>query len=251
MVLFAVWLTAIALETWLLVHMLWRRLVHRYPYFFAYLTLVWANSFSTWVAYYQQVGAYPWIYWIGELVTVFAGFLIVGEIYRQVFHSFSAIRQIGTWILLFSALAILGIHALLAVTSDLRLDHLFLQLERWIRLTQAGLLAAIVGAAQYYGLRLGRNISGLLIGYGLFVSLTVVNFVFQALGLLDFVQLDRLYVFTYLLTLGIWGWALWSYAPTPALMPATNVAQECAHLNAQLASALTEIRGSVQKALGR
>ena len=247
---YALWLGAIGFETALLIHLLRLHLVVRYPYFFFYLTLTWANSGISWVAYHHWSAHYPWIVWIGELLTVLAGFLLVWEVFRQTFFPFPAIRLRASWLVLALILLLLGGNLLLAVLGGPRGDHLFFQLERWLRLLQAGFLAAILGVARHYSLPLGRNVAGLAIGFGLYVSLTVVNFATQALAHIDLSQLNHLYAVTFLLTLVIWCHALWILAPNPAPPRRAHLEQDYARLNAIVAGAVLRLRGSRRKASG-
>lgn len=247
---YGLWLAAVGVETALLIHLLRLQLVSSYPFFSAYLTLVWASSTCAWVTYHQGSAYYPWVYWIGEFLTVLAGFLVVWETFRHTLQSFPTIRRRLSWLILFLLLLLLVAQVLLGGFNALHWDHLFFGLARWLRFLQAGLLAAVLGAARYYGLPLGRNVSGMAIGYGLYTSLTVVNFVSQALARIDLTQFSQLYAGTYLLTLAIWCYALWVYAPNPAPLHRAHLEQDYARLNAIVAGALLQLRGSWRKAGG-
>lgn len=246
---YILWVATLGLQTGLAVHLLHSGLAARYPYFFAYLAISWASSGVDWVVYHRWISYYRWVYWTGELVTVLALFLVVGEIFRQTFLPFPAIRRAAAGSLLGLSLVILCAVGMLLTLGSMRWDHVFLQVERWARFLQAGLLAATFGTARYYFLPLGRNIGSLAVGAGLYVSFTIVNFVFLALARIDLTQFGHLYAVTYLLTLAIWFRGLWVYAPNPLPLGRDRLEQDYARVNAAVVSALTEIRGSMRKAL--
>lgn len=241
---------SIVLETLLLVHLVRLRLVRHYPYFSTYLGLVWLYSLAAWIAYHFGLPSYLWVYWIGELVTVFAGFFVVAEILRHLFRPFDSVRRLLEPLLLLAIGGGLALLALLGITQNLQLDHYVLYLERWGRLIQACLLTSVVAVARYYSLPLGRNTSGLLLGYGLHVSLTLVHFALQGLGLLDLNQLAIVYQISYIAILALWCWALWSYAPNPHPPRAEYLMRDYARLQAGLASISWQVRASFRRVLG-
>jgi len=247
---YAFWVAIIALATLLLVHLGRLGLLVRYPFFFAYLGVATALNLGRWMAYHWWNPHYPWVYWVSELFLVLSCFLGVCEVYRQTFSPFPSIRRVVSWAILVLVLLVLGAHILLNLTGAIHLGwyQLFFQLERWLRFTQAGLLAFLVASARHYRLPLGRNVAGLATGFGLYVSLIVVGFAFQALEVLDLEQLSHFYAVTYLLTLGIWLYAFHVYAPNPLPQRSTHLEQDYARLNAAVISALLGLRAGLRKA---
>src|SRR5438045_1760326 len=63
---------------------------------------------------------------------------------------------------------------------------------------------------------LGRNLSGILLGYGLFVGISVIQLTFVTNTASRF---NRFWAHvspgSYLMVLGLWALHLWSYAPNP------------------------------------
>ena len=248
---YSLWLGQLTLETLLLVHLLRNRSVSRYPYFFTYMTVIWVMSVVQWIVYHQSATYYPWVYWIGELLTVLAGFLVVWEIFRQTLRPFPALCQRTNWFVLALVVAILLANLLLGPSSTGHREDLVYRLERWLHLLQAALLAAILLAARRYSLPLGRNVAGLLVGFGLYASLTVASVASLALTRIDLTRWGHLYAATYLVTLAIWTVALWHYAPNPLPARREYLEQDYARLNAAMAGALLQVQTGLRKVLGQ
>lgn len=244
------WLVVIALEVALVVHILRLRLVRRYPYFFGYLLVVCMSDLSRWVSYHHGSEYYPWVYWISESLTILVGFLLVWEIFRHTFSAFPAIRQAASWFGLILVVFALVANGLLVLSGVARWDHPLLQAGRWLRLLQGAFLAAIIATARHYLLPLGRNIAGLAIGFGLFVSLAVVNFISLAMGNIDLSQFSHLYAGTYILALIIWYRSFWVYAPNPAPQPLTHLERDYDRVRATMGLALKQVRANLRKGLG-
>lgn len=236
------WLAVMALEVVLVVRILRLRVVRQYPYFFGYLLVVWMSDLSRWVSYHHGSEYYPWVYWISESFTVVVGFLLVWEIFRHTFFAFPTIRQAASWFGLILVVFALVANGLLVLSGVARWDHPLLQVGRWLRLLQGAFLAAIIATARHYLLPLGRNIAGLAIGFGLFVSVSAMSFVSLALLDIDLMEFSNAYAAAYLLALAIWVRALWVYAPNPRPGRGGDLEQDYERLNAAVVSLLMQVR---------
>lgn len=229
-----------------MVHLLRLRLVSRYPYFFSYLMIAWTSTIAKWIAYHHASSYYPWVFWLGESFTVFAGFLLVWEIFRHTFLAFPGLRHQASVAALALVLVVLATNILLVVSGAIHWDHPLLRVERWLRLLQAGCLAAIIATARHYLLPLGRNLAGLALGFGLFVSLAVVSFVSSALANVELAQFSDVYAGAYLVALAIWSHSLWVFAPNPVPLRRAELDRDYF----QVASALLQVRARLRKAIG-
>jgi hypothetical protein len=89
-------------------------------------------------------------------------------------------------------------------------------MERDLRTVQAIFLATILAVVFYYGIGLGKNLKGLIFGFGIYVGtslmtlalLSVLGHPFEGIS-------ERLRSGSYLFALAVWTVALWSYAPNP------------------------------------
>jgi hypothetical protein len=86
-------------------------------------------------------------------------------------------------------------------------------MERALRAVQAAAILALVALFLLYSIPFGRNLRGILLGYGLFVGERVVCVTFVSLQTHDF--WFYAYSASYLAALSLWLGYLWSYQPTP------------------------------------
>lgn len=141
-------------------------------------------------------------------------FTVAWEVYRQVFPSGTNGRRFAGAALLIamSALAvaffIIGANPVDSVIPDF-MRKMGLSVAVWILL--------VLGLAQYYGNRIGRNVGVMAIALLLFVSSEVINF--SAFALSPRIAPAWVYVrpLTYVLMLLIWTPALWNYVPNPPI----------------------------------
>ncbi len=91
-----------------------------------------------------------------------------------------------------------------------------LETERDLRIVQLALLIGLVGLFASYAIPLGRNLKGIIYGYGLFIATSVAHLTLRDyLG--DSFQRAWQYIqpICYLVVLVMWCATLWSYAPIP------------------------------------
>ena len=91
-----------------------------------------------------------------------------------------------------------------------------LETERDLRIVQLALLIGLVGLFASYAIPLGRNLKGIIYGYGLFTATSVAHLTLRDyLG--DGFQRAWQYIqpICYLVVLVVWCLTLWSYAPIP------------------------------------
>jgi len=200
---------------------LWRgsrqSLLRHYPFFYSYLGYVFAlHILALWGAQLRLPG-YALVFWWGSAVAALLRFFVVWEVFRQSFSPLQPIRQIAGQA---AAFLVTGLAVAVFLGSDklsslYRAESFFPDLERKLGLIQASLLLTCLFLARYYAIPLGRNIWGLALGLGIYLSISVMNF--SALELIDsFLPFWR-YIrpLSFIGMAGLWTWALWSYAPNP------------------------------------
>jgi hypothetical protein len=157
---------------------------------------------------------YTKYYWPVHLVTTVAGCAVVLEILTLALASYAGAARFlrRLCMLLLGAVVCYGWArvALGGLNTAART-------ERDLRLVEAVFLAAMLLVANYYSIRLGRNLKGLILGFGGYVGISLIALSqFIATGP-PFLKLLLGYLQTgaYVLALVIWTVALWSYAPNP------------------------------------
>lgn len=202
----------------LLIWRLWRcRLIELYPYFTAVVIYDTCNSLLLLALILFWRNAYGWAYWTTEVIAVFLRFLVIWEAVRTLFPRESTLRYVAWKFLV--AVELLVLPAILALwwrqSLLLHFPHRFVPpiFEQYVSLIQALLLLTVAMVARYYGVPLGKNMRGLIIGFGLYLTLCALNFAsFQIIsGFLPFWQL--LSSWNYVGLTALWLWAFWQGDP--------------------------------------
>lgn len=212
------WWSGIGLEVLLLARSIQERLAKRYALFYTYVACVLVVSLLRFVCYKVQPGAYQGTYWYTELLSIVAGYGVIVEIYNR-----SLANHPGVARLCQNALVLV----LFATMVEVAVDTLGRPFASWaygvaklgrdLRYAEGALLLVMLGMFIHYRIHGGRNLEGLILGYGFFVGTNVVSlaFLFHP-GNESSLLVRSLLPVTYLITLVVWCVALWSYQPEPA-----------------------------------
>ncbi len=201
--------------------LLWRiqreRMWQCYPFFAIYVSYVACRTVILFLLLHLHEASYVAAYWASELVAVALWFFITWEVFRHAFPPVLGIRRMVGVVLLIVCLLVFCLTIYVRGDKAARVSSILSDLERYAGLVQTVVLLLILSAARYYQVRLGRNIWGMAVGFGIFVSFSAANFsAFQLwLFFLPFWQLLR--PLSFVVMLAIWTWALWRYAPNPPI----------------------------------
>jgi hypothetical protein len=243
-----IWWTSNVLEVCLLARGASSGLIFRYPVFYTYLLCVLLQSPIRFVAYHWY--AYTWyslVYWTTEFLGLAMGCLVVFEIYRLALAAYPGTAKMARNVLLF-----LFVLALAKCAATLRNDpHLLakatpLEVERALRTVQAISIVALVTVFASYSIPFGRNLRGVLLGYGLFIGERVVCLTFVPVSGKDF--WFYAYSGSYVMALSLWLAYLWSYEPIPEAQD-MRLEREYQMIAAATRRRFQEIRGHMRKAV--
>ena len=248
----AIWWGCIALETLLLARGFRGRLFGRYPVFYAYIFFVCSQSLIRFSFYHSRPQLYPPLYWVTEYLGVLIGCGVVFEIYRVGLDAYPGTARM--------ARNLLGLVFLLTFTKVLvetwNDPHWWsmatnLELESVLRTVQAVGLGALVLLFFCYSIPFGRNLRGVLLGYGLFIGESAIWLTFASSGGNRF--LDIWFYFhpvSYFVVLGVWATHLWSYAPNPEPKRAVLLEEQYQGIAAETSRRLREGRDYLAKVAG-
>jgi hypothetical protein len=214
---FTLWSVGFALELLILVRFLWCRLVGRYPLFFGYIAIVGITSAALWPIYLYHPSAYKPAFWAAEFFTLLTGFGVMLELVQKCLERYAGARRYATIVLvsMFAALFAYFAYPLLAASTKFSTQH-FSLLDRDFRAVQAVTIAGLLAVISYYRIDIGRNLRGILGGFGLYVGSTILSHELRGyLGSSFDAAWNLIQPWTYLISLVIWLLALWTYAPGP------------------------------------
>jgi hypothetical protein len=211
------WMTALALECALLLRAFLGNFLKQYRFFYLYLGWVLISDLSLLPIYYLWPKIYGYAYWGSQYVSLIAGCSVVWQAYKLALARYPGAARMARNVLLF--LFILAFTRILVKAWNS--PHWIpgkttLETERDMRTVQVALLIGLVALFASYAIPLGRNLKGIIYGYGLLVSTTVVH-----LTLRDYLgdSFQRSWLYTqpicYLFVLLVWCLTLWSYAAIP------------------------------------
>ncbi len=246
-----IWWACMAVEALLLSRALWGRLLKQYPAFYAYLLFVWMQSLFRFSVYHAQPQLYLKVYWITEWLGVLAGCAVVFEIYRVGLRAYP-----GTARLARNLLAFVFLLAFAKATIETGNDPLWwstattLDLELALRVVQALALLALVALFLFYAIPFGRNLRGILLGYGLFLGESVVWLSFASRDWESFRAIwSHIHAGSYFMVLLVWACHLWSYVPNAEPKSAIRLEEQYQRMAAATSRRLQDARGYLAKAV--
>jgi hypothetical protein len=204
---------------------LWRlskhRLGCRFPYLAAFVFYTFLRDAILFPINRYRPDEFAEVYWRTETISLFFRFFLNWEFLRGIFPRDSILQDIA-WKVLLTVEAVV-LPAILSLSwsqvSSSPYHHLYLSpvFAQYLSLAQAFLLLAPASVAWYYGFPLDRNMRGLGLGFGVFLSVSAINF-----GSLQF--FSRFYPYARFLSpvasigmIAVWLWAFWDYRASPGL----------------------------------
>lgn len=224
----AIWWTTNLLEAVLLGRAAHQKLIKTYPVFYTYVAYVLIESLSRFYVYVQHRAAYGDFYWTTQIVSVLLGYAVVWEIYRQVLARYpGAFRMARNVLLLIFVAVISKILVNILAGQDWSLARTMGEQERDFRTVQACLIAAVAGLMSYYRIPIGRNVRGIMLGYGFFLSTSILNLTLRSYFGDGFqIWWQYLQPAAYVAVLLTWCLTLWFYQPNPVPEVQSRIEQD-------------------------
>jgi hypothetical protein len=247
----AVWLTTLVLETLILLQALKGEFLSKYILFYAYLGSVFLQSIFLLIIYLVRPSYYAPLYWSAEFVSVVMGCGVVWEIYRGALGRFPGAARMARNVLLLILLMVISNVLVNTWSSTVwQPAGTVVELERDMRAIQAMVLIGLVIIIAFYRIPLGRNLWGMMLGYGLFIGTNVITLALRAL-LGDSFQTAWRYLqpLSYLAVLCVWYMTLWSYKAAPAPKAQLQVEQDYQFVSAATKRGLLQARAYLRRAM--
>jgi hypothetical protein len=213
-----IWWCGILLEALILFRAFRAKLFSRYPNFYIYVLSLFLTDGLLYVLYVLKPLLYDKWVWYPGFLTLFLGCGIVLEIFRHVLSPYAGVAKFARIV----GFAIIGAAVCFAVLYPFFAPSapvaraLYVRLQRDFLTVQAILLVGLLQLISYYGVSMGRNLKGMILGYGQCVGTTLVTFALSAyLGLRFEPAWNLIQQLSYLAALVIWVVGLWSYCANP------------------------------------
>src|ERR1700674_2112862 len=248
----AIWWAGMSLEAVMLFRGLRERLLFKYPVFYLYIAFVFLEDLLRFYIYGWHPAIYPQTYWITEFFGLVMGSGVVFEIYRAGLSAYPGTARMARNLLAF-VFVLAFTRVLVETWND---PHWWsmatnLELEGVLRTVQAVGLGALVLLFFSYSIPFGRNLRGVLLGYGLFIGESVIWLTFASSGGNRFRDIwFYLPPPSFFVVLGVWAMHLWSYAPNPEPKRAVHLEEQYQGIAAATNRRLREGRARLAKVVG-
>ncbi|MGD0963446.1 MAG: hypothetical protein ABSA57_06040 [Candidatus Acidiferrales bacterium] len=225
-----IWLSGVALEFTILLRALQQKTLGKYPFFYLYVASLLLADACLYVLLLVDPAVYArWNWNVGFLnILLSAGILL--EIFKHVLapypgaERFARIFGLATFMMILSFGIAYLFFAPHAVGSWMRRAS---NLERNLLAVQAIFLSSLVGVIFYYGIAIGRNLQGMIVGYGVCVATTLMALAFRSFAGPSFnAAFTFIQPIAYWVSLAVWVSTLWNYQPNPVPLAAGGIERD-------------------------
>lgn len=192
----------------------------KYPLFYVFITgwlMVGLLRFFYFTCYSPYSEEYSVVYWYTQFLLVAGGYSIGWQIYAHTLNPYrGTVKMARSLVSTVFVVVLIELFSTISVGRADELTRSIIRLERNLHGVQAVLIMLFIMLVWYYGIPLGKNLRGLVLGYGFFVGTRLITLALQS------VFGESFYSWWYysepicvLATLIIWSIALRSYYPNP------------------------------------
>lgn len=195
--------------------------VSRFPFFYSYIVFNLLFIVSGIAILLLLPRDYPLAYWFSFLISLIVEFAILVEASDHIFAPYPAVRQLGRALCGVICAVFLIFYIGPALFYHAPSSIILLGLVKKTAVAKSAIILALLGTARYYKLRLGRSVTGILLGFSLILAARIANFELAGnLGRILYAPVLRI-VYPLAWTLGalVWVVALWNYQPVEAGRP--------------------------------
>lgn len=239
----------IAVQLWLLIRGVQIRQFRRYYFFHTYITsVILASAVLMTVRLRMPYVYYKW-YWPLQLATLVTGYGILLEILNHVLAPYPGAERFAR----ISGLVAFGAILCFAMIAPRVIPQLspgtVIEFERDLRSVQALFIFGLLALIFYYGIPIGKNMKGMVFGYGLYIFTSLVSLALRSFAGASFTTIwSVVQPMTFDVSLVIWLVALWSYCPNPVPSPTIHLEEDYEALVTRTKSVIGHIRTYLGKA---
>lgn len=220
----ALWIAHPVTETLVLAAMLRRKQRQAFPVFFTYLVIQVVGflilfPIHRWVGYKE----YFYCYWACECISLAVGFMVIQEVFLDVFRSYPTLKDLGSVLFKWSGLVMLMAAVVIASASPTSdqgpLLQAVLTLQRCVRLIQCGLVLFLMVFSKYIGVSWKQRSFGIAMGFGAYAIVEQIAFSLRASSYLSEPASNALTMFAYNAAMLVWLRYMWFQGPARQASP--------------------------------
>ena len=212
------WLAGMLIEFLILVRAVRAKTLTKYIYFYAYILGVFVVSAGLYIGKSVSPEFYEAWYWPTQFATLALGCGVVLEIERQALAAYPGAERMAR---LATCTVFVATFCYWEWYAARRAEWLpfdaTVALERDLRVIEALVMATVLAIVFYYRIELGRNVIGMIVGFGFYVGMSLTTLAVRAFAGPRFnAAWAILQSSSFLVATAVWTFALWSYKPNPA-----------------------------------
>lgn len=192
------------------------RILGVYGWFYTYIASSLLADVLINVARIDYPGIYAPVYWACQFATLAVGCGLVLEIFRHVLEAYPGAERFARSVSLVTFAVIFLAGFTFPRSGPLGLQAVSIEIERDVRSAQILFFVAILAVIFYYLIPLGRNMHGMIAGYGIYLFASLTTLAFREYVGRDFDRIWRVVQpLSFDLSLLVWLIALWSFDDNP------------------------------------
>jgi len=186
-----------------------------FPLFYSYVAFVFLKTLLDVFSFYKLPQYYPNIFWFTFTVMLVAEFAVLLEASDHIFGSYPLIRRLGRFLTACICLVFLVVYVIPPFAQPRSPRAAIFDLVKRTSLTKAVLILVLLVAARLFHVALGKQVSGILLGFATYLSLNIANIALvERYALTGYAKIFAVAgPLSFVLALGIWVVALWRYVP--------------------------------------
>src|SRR5215471_1315689 len=176
---YALWVMHPSLQVGIVAFMIRRGLLRPFKFFFAYILTQILTFCVVFPAYFwRSYDAFFYLYWACNAISVTFGFLVIHEIFVDVFKVFHTLRDLGTVLFKWAGLVMLLVAGVVSVSTNSSQIAPWMQAivtsQRCVRMIQVGMVLFLLFFAQYVGVSRRQHSFGIALGFGSFAVIELI-----------------------------------------------------------------------------
>src|SRR5262249_16945813 len=150
---------------------------------------------------------YFYSYWLTAVVSLAIGFMVIHEIFQDVFRPYHTLKDLGTVLFKWAALVMIFVAIVVAAASPVGqspLAQAVTTLPRCVRTIQCGLVLFLIVFSRHLGVSWRQHGFGIILGFGGFASVQLVGNALYSGGQIGLPVTSLLYPAAYTCAVLLW-----------------------------------------------
>ena len=168
---YVLWIMHPVLQAGIAGFMVRRGLLRNFKFFFGYILTQLLTFGVLFLAYvWHSYTSLFMLYWSCNAIGVICGFLVIHEVFVDVFRPFYTLRDLGTVLFKWAGLVMLLVAAVVSVSTNSQdmspLMQAIVTLQRSVRMIQVGMVLFLLFFSHYVGVSRRQHSFGIALGFG-------------------------------------------------------------------------------------